>query len=218
MSSEPSEAREEVFCDTCVLISYILDQQNEGARKLLLESEFDKAISEKVEEEFQRVPDRKDEIYHDFIEVIISDEDDIAEQKADERDYLKYNDIGFFNQLRDDIQQGESQKEQMRILREKQKVADRRYGRVQEIVGEPYPRNDDIGLLLGIGQEVSNEDDCQVVCDAVSWNLNGGSGKFATLDKKDLLSNERDINRAIGEKKGSEGTLDISLPKAYVAT
>lgn len=218
MSSEPSETKKEVFCDTCVLISYILDEQNEGARKLLLESEFGKVISEKVEEEFQRVPDRKDDIYYDFIQVITSDEDDIAEQKADERDYLKHNDVGFFNQLRDEVQQGESQKEKMRILREKQKVADRRYGRIQEIVGEPYPRNDDIALLLGIGQEVSNEDDCQVVCDAVNWNLNGGSGRFATLDKKDLLSNKREINEAIEEKKGSEGTLEISLPKAYVAT
>lgn len=218
MSPGLSATKEEVFCDTCVLISYVLDQNNKGARKLLLESELEKAISEKVKEEFQRVPDRKDEIYFDFIDVITSERDDIGEQKAGDRDYIRRNDVDFFNRLRDEIQQGESKKEKMRILRETQKVADRRYGRVQEIVGEPYPRNDDMGLLFRLGREVSNEDDCQVVCDAVRWNLNGESGKFATLDKKDLLSNEREINDAIESKKGSEGTLEISLPRAYVAT
>lgn len=204
-----------VFCDTSVLISYVLDQGVEGAKRLLLESDLEKVISEKVEEEFQQVPDRKDEIYYDFLEVITSDDDDIGQQKVKGRDYLKPNDIGFFNRLRDEIEQGESVKQKMRLLRERQKIADRRYGRVQEIVGEPHPRNDDVELLLRLGREISNEDDCQVVCDAVDWSLNGGSGKFATLDKHDLLKNERTINQAIESKKESSATLDISPPGHY---
>lgn len=217
MTPDPAKQKAEVFCDTSVLISYVLDQGVEEAQRLILESDFEKVISEKVEEEFQRVPDRKDDIYYDFLEIITSNDDDVVQQKAEERDYLKPNDVGFFQRLRDDLAEGESMKEKMRILRERQKIADRRFGRVQEIVGDPLPRNDDIELLLRLGQEIENEDDCQVVCDAVDWSLNGGSGNFATLDKHDLLRHGGRINRAIESKRGESGTLEISHPSHYLS-
>jgi len=217
MSLDETSGRIEVFCDTSVLISYVLDQNNVGAREILLDPEIEKVISEKVNEEFQRVPDRKDEIYFDFIDVVTSEDENISEQKAETRDYLKKNDIGFFETLREEITEGESKKEKMRILREVQKVADRRHGRVQEIVGEPYPQNDDMSLLFRLGQEIDNQDDCQVICDAVGWTLDGGEGKFATLDKHDLIYNEKRINKAIESKKGPQGTLKISPPDDYLA-
>lgn len=218
MSVESATKGKDVFCDTSVLIDYVLDQGNTGARELLIESAQEKIISEKVEEEFEKVPDRKDEIYYDFLDIITSEEEDIAEQKADERDYLKKNDIGFFNSLRSDISEGESTRDKMRILRETQKIADRRYGRVEEIVGEPHPQNDDLDLIFKLGSVINNEDDCQVICDAVDWSINGGSGNFATLDKHDLINNREDINQAIKSKKDHSAILRIEPPDEYVTS
>ncbi len=210
-STEPTRS-DEVFCDTCVLLDYVLDQGNEGARELLIEADDPKVISEKVESEFNKVPDRREDIYLDFMKIITSDDTTVEETEIGEREYLSPNDMGFFEQLKEEVVEGDSPTERLKILREKQKLIDRRFGQTQEIISRICEQNDDFGLLLNISKIVSNEDDCQVISDAVKWAMNGGSGKLTTLDSKDIIQNSDAINDAISDYHEEPPELHIMRP------
>lgn len=206
----------EIFCDTSVLLNYVLDQGDDGAHNLLIESEELKVISNKVKEEFETVPQRRDEVYIDFIQIITSNEENLQELLPSDRDYLKSNDYGFFRELRSEIAEENTNREQLTKLREKQKIVDRRYGQTQEIIHRVCGQNDDLGLIFGLGKAVENDDDCQVLSDAVKWCRNGGSGRFATLDIGDLVSNSDEINKCIRNYHDKSLELEISRPGKFI--
>lgn len=212
MSAAPGPA---VFCDTSVLLSYVLDQDGPGVERLLIESDRPKVISETVDREFHRVPDRREAVYRDFLRLVTADDESVAEATVAERDYLRPNDAGFFRTLRDEITRAEDVEAKLTTIREKQRIVDRRFGRLEQILHEVYPRSDDIALLLSLGSVVDNEDDCQVLCDAVAWSADGGSGAFTTLDRADIVSNAEQINDAAREQRPARATLDIAPPTAF---
>jgi hypothetical protein len=212
MSAAPGPA---VFCDTSVLLSYVLDQDGPGVERLLIESDRPKVISETVDREFHRVPDRREAVYRDFLRLVTADDESVAEATVAERDYLRPNDAGFFRTLRDEITRAEDVEAKLTTIREKQRIVDRRFGRLEQILNEVYPRSDDIALLLSLGSVVDNEDDCQVLCDAVAWSADGGSGAFTSLDRDDIVSNAEQIDDAVRENYSPSATLDIAPPAEF---
>lgn len=216
MSGADLEEISEVFCDTSVLLSYILDQDDGVVRNLIAGSDRHIIISEKVSEELETVPDRRDEIYMDFIHVVLAEEDTIGEQVIEDRDYLHPNDYSTFELLKEELEAEESPEERLTRLREKQKLIDRRYGQVLEVVRETVEQNDDFGFILRIGQVVENDDDCQVLADAANWSGNGGCGDFSTLDEEDILDNASDINSAILDYHDDDYQLNILRPGELV--
>lgn len=212
MSTTPGPA---VFCDTSVLLSYVLDQSSPGVERLLIESDQPKVIGETVEREFHRVPERREAVYRDFLKIVTSDDESVADATVAERDYLEPNDAAFFRTLRDEVACADDVEGKLTTIREKQKIVDRRFGQIEQILHEVYPRSDDIALLLSLGRVVDNEDDCQVLCDAVAWSADGGSGAFTSLDRDDIVSNAERINDAIRENHPSAATLDIALPADF---
>lgn len=215
MSGVNVEEIDDVFCDTSSLLSYILDQNAQGANKLVTEVGRPIVISESVKEELERVPDRREEIYLDFLEIILSDDKNIEEAVVENRDYLHPNDTGYIDTLREEIENQPPEK-RLTVLREKQKIIDRRYGQTMEIVEHICEQNNDLGLILRLGTVINNEDDCQVVADAVGWVRNGGSGSFVTLDREDLLSNAEEINSTIEEYHDNDCILNIVTPEEIV--
>lgn len=215
MSSTKSATVRGVFCDTSVLLDYVLDQGNAAAQKLLVESERLVIVSETVEEELERVPDRREEVYIDFIEIITSEDESLEYQTVSDREYLHPNDRSFFERLRTELAEDDEAKERLKRLREKQRTIDRRYGQIREIIHGVVERNDDLGLILQLGTVVDNEDDCQVLGDAVQWSRSGGSGAFATLDVDDILSNSESINDVVEKYHDSEAALDIGVPDTH---
>lgn len=216
MSTSEPERSEAVFCDTSVLLNYVLNQGDDGAQKLLAESDRLIVISEKVDTEFEQVPDRRDDIYLDFMQLISSDGESIEDLSVTDRDYLMSNDEAFFVELKDAVTDGDGTKERLSRLRERMKIIDRRHGQTREIVHEISNQNNDLGLLLQLGRVIENDDDCQVVADAVQWSENGGSGAFATLDVGDLIANAEAINEIVGEYHDENATLEIGRPDAFV--
>lgn len=214
-TSDPTQS-EAVFCDTSVLLNYVLDQGDVGARKLLAESDRLVVISEKVENEFEQVPDRREDIYLDFMQLISRDGESVEDLSITDRDYLMPNDEGFFVELKDEIADGDGVKDRLTRLRERMKIIDRRYGQTREIIHEVCDQNDDLGLLLQLGTIIDNEDDCQVVADAVQWAGDGGSGAFATLDIGDIVSNADAINEIIADYHGEGAQLDIGRASEFV--
>lgn len=214
MSTESAAVRG-VFCDTSILLDYVLDQGTSGARALVVEGERPVVVSETVEEELERVPDRREDVYVDFVEVIASEDSSLEDQTVSERDYLHPNDRSFFSRLRDELAEGDETRERLKRLREKQRVIDRRYGQTKEIIHRVVERNDDLGLVLRLGTVVDNEDDCQVLGDAVGWSRSGGSGAFATLDADDILSNAERINDVVEQYHDPEAALDVGAPETH---
>jgi hypothetical protein len=208
-------ARSEVFCDTSVLLSYVLNQERVGVERLLLGSDRPKVVSETVDEEFHRVPDRREDVYQDFLKLIADDSAAVADATVAERDYLKPNDRAFFRELRDAVADSDGIEAQLRTIREKQKIVDRRFGQVEQLIDEVYPRSDDVTVLLSLGRVVDNQDECQVLCDAVAWSEDGGSGSFTSLDRGDIVSNAAEINDAITDSRDETATLDIALPESF---
>lgn len=206
----------EVFCDTSVLLSYVLDQSGPGVERLLVESDRPKVIGETVDEEFHRVPERREAVYEDFLKLIAADDESVADATVATRDYLKPNDRAFFRRLRDEVADADDIEGKLTTIREKQKIVDRRFGQLEQIVHEVYPRSNDITLLLALGRVVDNEDDCQVMCDAVAWSDDGGSGSFASLDEDDIVSNAESINGAIRETYPERATLEIGRPTEFL--
>lgn len=218
MNGPDPRNRTEVFCDTSVLLSYVLDQNGPGVEQLLLESDKLKVVSEKVETEFHRVPDRREEIYTDFIELVTSDSDAVVDATVEEREYLRPNDRAFFRNLRRDVSDEETVEEKLTEIREKQRIVDRRFGQLKQIIHHVYPTNDDLELLLSLGRVVENEDDCQVICDAALWTRDGGSGYFASLDTSDIVSNEAAINEQIESEYTDGDRLCIGVPLDIVSS
>lgn len=216
MSSTESAASLGVFCDTSVLLDYVLDQGHAAARRLLTESERLIVISETVEEEFERVPERREDVYLDFIRAITSEDSTLEDQTITDREYLHPNDGSFFARLRDEITDADGENDRLKRLREKQRIIDRRHGQTREIIHRVLEQNDDLGLLLQLGTVVDNEDDCQVLGDAAEWSHSGGSGAFATLDADDILSNSERINEVVETYHDSEAVLDIGTPDIHL--
>mgnify|MGYP000123807196 CR=1 FL=1 len=216
MSATEPDDLDGVFCDTSVLLDYVFDQGRDGTRALLIEKDNPKVISKKVKQEFEKVPERKEEIYLDFIDIITSDSDSIADAKVSERDYLKTNDVGFFRELQDTISDAETEQEQLRVLREQQKIVDRRWGQVEQVIDDICEQNDDVGLILKLQAVVSNEDDVQVICDGARWAHNGGSGRVTTLDFNDIINNREDINDRISDHNEKCAELEIAAPDEIV--
>lgn len=215
MSSTESTVPSGVFCDTSVLLDYVLDQGDAAARRLLTESDQSIVVSETVEEEFERVPERREAVYLDFIRVVTAGDSTIEDQTIADREYLHPNDESFFSRLRDEIAGADAAKDRLKRLREKQRIIDRRHGQTREIVHRVLERNDDLGLLLQLGTVVENEDDCQVLGDAVGWSHSGGTGAFATLDTDDILSNAERINEVVETYHDPTAALDIGAPDAH---
>lgn len=215
MSTTESAASTGVFCDTSVLLDYVLNQGNDAAKRLLTESERFVVVSETVEEEFERVPERREDVYLDFMRVVISEDTALEDQTIADREYLHPNDRSFFEQLRHDVAGADAAKDRLKRLREKQRIIDRRHGQTREIIHRILEQNDDLGLLLQLGTVVENEDDCQVLGDAVEWSHSGGSGAFATLDADDILSNSERINEVVETYHDPGAVLDIGGPDIH---
>lgn len=203
----------DVFCDTSVLLACVFGGSTEASR-LVIDGTRSIVVSEKVREEFFRVPERRDEIYEEFIRIVTGD-DDVADAAIDRRDALSPNDERFIEELRDQLSEIDSPNERLRLLRERQRLADRRHGTVTENITRVCDRNDDLALLFAIGSVIENNHDCQVVVDAAGWSHDGGAGGFATRDYDDMIDNARQINRQIRDKYGESGTLAIQPPEEF---
>lgn len=216
MSLAEEDETEEVFTDTSVLLNYVLNQGDEGAIKLVTSSDRAIVISETVSSEFERVPERRDDIYMDLLRIVISDGENIENAVVSERDYLEGSDASYFRPLRDELVEKRPEF-RLKQLREHQKIIDRRFGQTQEIISRVLDENEDDILISKIARSIGNEDDGKVICDAVMWSGEGGNGDLATLDIRHILSNDSEINEIIRDHHGSGHTLQIKKPIKYVS-
>lgn len=201
-----------VFTDTSVLFDYGIDDE-EPARVLFVEKRaVGKVTSKRGKNEFDSVCSNREEIHRTLQSYIPGD---LEAFDPDSLDHLTDNDLGYLFDLFSELLDTEDDREALRRLNEekrKLKTAQRelfsdRDAFVEVIEVGPI----DIQLRDHLATEIDNMDDVRLLCDAVEWSRNGGTGTFLTSDKDDFQDTEDEStseNTANDESDGLSETLE----------
>lgn len=206
----------EIFADTSVLFDYAIDNKQE-ARTLLQHDQISKVISKSVKREFENVFQRRQKLHESILKFARRGDLEQFDPPGDVR--LTGNDWGYIEQLLNELMELEGKAEAVRRLNERRRRLKRAKRQLFEspdclIADVCSPKRDPV--LNGYLQtDIKNRADVRIVCEAVQWTLNGGSGAFVTSDLDDLLSNADAINKHI-EQWNDEGVLDIFSVEGFV--
>lgn len=181
----------EVFTDTSVLFNYALDVDKQRADELLLERQCRVISSKAVRQEFERVMERRQAIHTQLLPYIKNEK--VGEFKPKNSESLSNNDWGYVREFCRALSNVEPA-EAARRVQERNRQLKQAYRQIFEIkdslvVIEQMPPRD-ASLLGNLSGVVHNDDDVRILCDAVEWCRNGGTGIFLTSDKDDMLPGE----------------------------
>lgn len=177
----------DVFGDTCVLFNYAVECQ-EPARRLFKErSNIEKVVSPRIKREFESVSGRQQDIHRELLKFATSGE--IGEYDP-EVVGSHSNDLRYVIDLYSELVELDDTVEVVRRLNE---LVNRLEKAEEELFGQDglvlVINVDGLdaqlkGLLSGV---VDNNADVRILCDAVAWRRNGGSGTFLSEDTEDIL-------------------------------
>lgn len=177
----------DVFTDTCVLFDYAVEEREAATTLFETYPGIDEVVSQRVKREFESVASRHQDVHRELLEV--ATEGDLAAYQAAELG-SQSNDIGYvvdiYNKLltlNDDAE----------VIRRVNELINRLNKARRELFGD-----DGIVVVLdldgldarlkgALDPLIDNDADVRIVCDAVKWRRNGGSGTFLTADADDLL-------------------------------
>lgn len=198
--------RLETFTDTSVLFNYALDVRQQRAEELLVEHRCVVVTSETVKREFEGVMERRQQIHTELLPYIKRSE--VVEYEPSNRDALTENDWGYVQDFRDTLSKLEPA-EAARQVQERNRQLKQGYRELFEsnsphvIVAQIPPR--DARLLGNLSGIIENDADARILCDAVEWVRDGGSGIFLTSDAGDMLAGD---DEEIDETKDNPGLPD----------
>ncbi len=185
-----TEQTTDVFNDTCVLFGYAVEGRS--AAKELFEEHVtvEKVASRRVKREFQSVSGRHQDIHRELLEVVSRGE--LSEYEPEAVDG-RANDVSYVVDLYSELA---SLDDRIEVVRRLNELVNRLEKADRELFGEDGAvevlnvQGAD-GKLKGLLKTVvSNEADVRVLCDAVEWRTNGGSGNFLSEDVDDILGRQ----------------------------
>jgi hypothetical protein len=202
--------RIETFTDTSVLFNYALDVRQQRAEELLVEHRCIVITSETVKREFEGVMERRQQIHTELLPYIKRHE--VVEYEPSNRDKLTENDWGYVQDFQDALSELEPA-EAARRVQERNRQLKQGYRELFEsdsphvIVARVPPR--DARLLGNLSGIIENDADARILCDAVEWVRDGGSGVFLTSDSDDMLASD--------DERTDESEDSIDLPDSFDA-
>lgn len=185
--SGPDSADSDVFGDTCVLFDYAVEGRDAARRLFEDRDDVEKVVSPRIRREFESVSGRHQDIHREFLEFATSegieayDPKEVGSQSND----LRYA-IDLYSELAALDDTVEVVRRLNELVNRLEKAEEELFGpdgrvRVIDVDGlDPQLK----GHLSGV---VSNDADVRVLCDAVAWRRNGGSGVFLSEDTEDIL-------------------------------
>ena len=188
--SVPKGTVEDVFADTCVLFDYAVERESEAIAVFEDRSALDKVVSQRIEREFDSVATRQQDIHRELLEFATRgkldeyEPENVGRQKNDVR-YV----VDLYSELTDAEDDVEAVRRLNELINRLEKARDELFGPEGRLTILTVDGVDAqlMGLLRGV---VENEADVRVLCDAVDWKRNGGSGVFLTEDIEDILGDE----------------------------
>lgn len=201
---EREDTVEDVFADTCVLFNYAVERESEAMIVFEERAALDKVVSQRIKREFDSVATRQQDIHRELLEFATRGElgeyepENVVRQKNDVR-YI----IGLYSELTDAKDEVESVRRLNELINRLEKARDELFGpegRVTILTVDGL----DAQLMGLLRRVVENEADVRVLCDAVAWRRNSGSGVFLTEDTEDILGDEKSRDKEDGSDDVSE--------------
>lgn len=196
----------EAFTDTSVLFNFALDVRQQRADELLVHHECVVVASETVKREFEGVMKRRQQIHTQLLPYIKRDE--VERFETEQPDSFTSNDWGYIHDFRDILDELEPA-EAARRVQERNRQLKQGYRELFEfdsphVIVVQVPSRD-ASLLGNVSGIVQNDADARILCDAVEWGRDGGSGILLTSDVSDMLAeSDEDEN----ESEESDGLPD----------
>lgn len=222
MNSKPSEsATQEVFADTCILLTVVQREWEHNEATVLVESdEVTVVVSESVLEELAAVSSRRRDIYEDMIDYLTQSDHAIEEyDPGDRHAYFARNDIKHVRNLQMNLANQGDRRRVLQELRTFVRAAGRRVEYLESALAEqtvdPIPP---LELRFAVDRILNQDADTKIVTDAAAWTADGGSGVLVTRDGDDILRHTDQINELLIEEQGPEWALQIELPKQVVSS
>ena len=209
--SEPKGTVEDVFADTCVLFDYAVERESEAITVFEDRAALNNVVSQRIEREFDSVATRQQDIHRELLKFATSGElnkyepENVGRQKNDVR-YV----VGLYSELTDAEDNVEAIRRLNELINRLEKAQDELFGPEGRLTILTVDGVDAqlMGLLRGV---VENEADVRVLCDAVAWSRNGGSGVFLTEDTEDILGDDEFQDK----EDGSDNVSEDGLPDSF---
>lgn len=224
-----------ISLDTCVLLNYIQIpfESDQGSEDLLSHENVTRIIGSVVYEELENRRSVRNQVYLDLLCVAESldlDSGDMTipiyefeardvELPADDLDVTS-NDLDHIEDIQWDLVGAEDQEDlddRISDLREKIRYMKARRREV-DAATELFEKEYNNQLADAIDEEIHNRQDAAVIAQTVAWkydnkNIDPIPEILVTLDSKDLLDKEEDINDVIEEEYSVGSTISIKRPE-----
>lgn len=193
----------EAFTDTSVLFNYALDVRQQRSDELLVEHRCSVVASDTVKREFEKVMEHRQQIHTQLLPYIKRDE--VTDFEPENPKSLSSNDWGYVRDFRNALRDLEPA-EAARRVQERNRQLKQGYRELFEfnpplvIVEQVPPR--DASLLGSFSGIIQNDADARILCDAVEWGRDGGSGIFLTSDAGDMLAEGDEDEDELEESNG----------------
>lgn len=188
----------EAFADTSVLFNFTFDEDDGEAKELLCDNDCDNVVSSSVRSEYKDVRDRRKSIVKSMLKAQGSGEFDDWDPPS--HIDLGGHDLDYMIGLMEELHSMNATK-----LKKRLKTEERRIIRGWETLFESpdgyidtvWQCDRDPTVLANLRSTVDNESDCQILCEAVDWSSNGGSGTMVAGDYDDMISNRDSISNTL---------------------
>ncbi|MBP1988302.1 hypothetical protein [Halolamina salifodinae] len=191
-------AVEGVFSDTCVLLRYVLDDdKGKPSEKVLLNDPCQVYVSGKVKAEFESIYRGREHILDGLVDA--AEQGNILDYSPSGEVHIGDGNQEWMNRFREEMGQLPESMAVMRMLEKQARLNEgkKRLFEDDDPIVTVTPALGRDATLVGYLEAVTrNDDDAQVIADAVEWNREGGSGVMLTTDEDDILGDEEESDDA----------------------
>ncbi|MFB1063553.1 hypothetical protein [Natrinema sp. H-ect4] len=214
MSSVGSGEFESLFTDTCILLSFTLNDDDGTAQVLLEEHQADNVVGNTVKREFQNVKERRELIVESIYGCT-----DLGNWTVPSSVNMSPNDRNWCAELLAEIDSlGDRESIKKRLSFEERKIKrgwDLLFGSTKPLIDDVWPNTLDARLLGDLRAHVDNESDRKVICECADWGANGGTGILITTDYQDIISAKSDIRSCVNRNRNFE-EINIFNPTEFL--
>lgn len=215
MSSEPAPPSDfsGVFCDTSVLLNYVLAEGNSEAKELLRNHHSDNYTGSTVEREFEELKKRRENILKSIYKC-----QDLSNWNPPSNVDMSTNDRGWCGELLNRLDEMASRSAvETRLNQEEKKLKrgmDHLFTLNNNLIDTVWPNKLD-AMLLGRLEFIENGNDRQVVCESADWACNSAADNLLTSDWDDLLSQRERISEEVDRNRNLD-TLHLYSPSEFL--
>lgn len=208
-----------VFTDTCVLLDFVLKQDDGTAKELLVEHTSENVISRTVQREFEGVKNRRKKLVKSVLKA--HKKDNLDDWEPPRSIDLSPNDRSYCGEIFSELRDMKSDSDILKFLSEKEREIRRGEDVLLKepnaVIDTVWNGSRDPGLLSRLRTLVTNGNDRKVICDAADWADENGTDPLVTADYDDIMSVKDEIEDLVdGNRNPSQ--LNILTKNEFLET